>query len=227
MSAESPFLEAPRWPQQAGRRLRISLLLSTICVTTVVMVLRFPVVEQTGPVAEMLVRILLEEAAPAVAPTVTEHVEEAVADESTVSPALATGNLTSGEATETRDWHAMIPDAAQAALDNAPRAYEVNPVFAEQRRHAAVQFRPGKAPRRTPVWENVEKDAMGRSVLWSGDCYRVIDDPNVGSREAFETFGQYITHCMNWKDSPKELPWVSEIRSRRASQARSGPRAAE
>lgn len=203
--------------------MRVSLLLSTICVTTVVMVLRFPVVEQSAPVAELLLQILVDEVASTVTQSATVPVKEPTVDQSMPSPPLQRGSAVDDERAQPQDWRAMIPNAAREALENAPPQYSLNPVFDEKRRHAAVQFAPSTATPATPIWENVEKDAMGRSVLWSGDCYRVIDDPNAGSREAFETFGQYIIMCMNWKDSPKQLPWVSEIRNRRAGLALSAP----
>ena len=119
------------------------------------------------------------------------------------------------------DWYALLPDAADAVLE-AP-SYSVNPGFEERRRNAARQFRPSEAPVERPIWEGVEKDSMGRSILVSGDCYRVIDDPNVGSRDAFLTFGQYMAVCSEKERGAALLPWVEEIKSRRAARARSSP----
>lgn len=227
MYQELQIAESPQWSAQAGRRLRVSLLLSVICISTVLSVLRFPVVGQTLSFTELVVKIIWEESAFAEPRAEKPIVDEPAADEAARSEAPRSADTPSDAALARPDWYASIRDAAKAALDNAPRTYSVNPVFDEKRRKAARQYYASRAPVQLPTWENVEKDQLGRSLLWSGDCYRVVGDPNVGSREAFETFGQYITYCMNWKESPQELPWVSEIRNRRASLARSVPPAAE
>ena len=121
----------------------------------------------------------------------------------------------------------MIPDAAKTLVNTLPREYSVNPNFGEKRRAAAEQFRPSRAPVDRPIWENLEKDAMGRTLLVSGDCYKVIDDPNVGNRDTFLVFGQYISSCAFYKRPPQELGFVSEIRDRRAGRVRYGHPAVE
>ena len=50
------------------------------------------------------------------------------------------------------------------------------------------------------------------SVLRNGNCFKVLDDPNVGSREAFEAFGQFMVQCTHQQRNPKSLPWVAAIR---------------
>lgn len=196
------------------------------------LVLKLPVAGQAGPVTRILVQILIDE---------VEAIMEAdedlppqanpQIDTRSVSPAPAPGSedavKQTGSTVRAGDWYALIPQAAGAAVDKAAQVVSVNPSFDEKRRYAAVKFAASKAPHARPIWENVEKDALGRPVLWSGDCYRVLDDPNAGSRDAFETFGQYIATCIAASDAPQELPWVSEIRNRRASPARSVHRAAE
>jgi len=229
MYADSFYLGVPDWSRQAERRLLVSCAMSAFCIATIVLVLQFPVAEQSRPFAELLVQILVEE----VKPAIPDPVEESAIDEQAVDePVQAESALPSGEdmaedQRPSRDWHADISDSVSATLDNVPRQYSVNPVFDEKRRQAREKFAPSRAPREVPIWENVEKDTLGRTVLWSGDCYRILDDPNVGSREAFETFGQFMVSCLAKSDSPKLLPWVNEIQSRRASQARYGRPAAE
>lgn len=225
--------ESPQWSGQVERRLRVSLLLSSACIAAMLLVLRFPVAEQAGPVTELFVRILMDEVEPAEiepvehVPIQDEPLEETAVDE---PPRIAVPAAALPEPTDSRqptDWYALIPESAKAAADRAAKVVSVNPAFDERRRLAAIKFAPSKAPQVTPIWENVEKDTMGRTILRSGDCYRVINDPNAGSREAFETFGQYIAMCSKASEAPRELPWVSEIRSRRASRVRSLPPAAE
>ena len=229
MYAEVVFHEKPDWSQRSGRRLAVSFLPATLIVAGALAVLRLPVVEQTQPLAELWVRILVNDVVEAVqAPLVEEpapQLDEAVVPEP-VAPPLPAEPLT-GEAREPTDWYLQIPEAAKAANDARPRVYSVNPGFDEKRRKAAEQFRPSQAPVQRPIWENVERDTLGRTILVSGDCYRVIDDPNVGSREAFLTFGQYMTSCTYSRRRPQKLPFVDEIRSRRAARARSAPPSAE
>ncbi len=229
MYADSFQLGVPDWSGQAQRRLLVSCAMSAFCIATVVLVLQFPVAGKTRPFTELLVQILVEE----VAPDVPEPAEEPdVDDKGPVEASQPRSTAGAQEEAETsprsyRDWYADIPDAVTSTLDNAPREYSINPAFDERQRRAREKFPPSEAPRKVPVWENVEKDALGRSVLWAGDCYRVLDDPNVGNRDAFETFGQYMVSCLASSDAPRELPWVKEIQSRRAGQARYGRPAAE
>ncbi len=229
MYAYSFQFGTPDWSGQAQRRLLVSCAMSAFCIVTVLLVLRFPVAERSQPLSELLVRILVEEVRPDLADAAEERLTEERVPEQRVQPDGATDEHQEPvkSPTRSRDWYAQIPEAVSSALDDLPRQYSVNPVFDEKRRRAAEKFPPGKAPREVPIWENVEKDTLGRTVLWSGDCYRVLDDPNVGSREAFETFGQYMVSCLASSDAPEELPWVREIKSRRASQARYGRQAAE
>ncbi len=229
MYADSFQLGAPGWSAQSQRRLFVSCVMSAFCIATVVLVLRFPVAEQSRPFTELLVQILAEEVKPDVPPqtdarTAEQSIEPAA--EPAESPQEAQQEAAENPALS-RDWYALIPEAVSSTLDSVPRQYSINPVFDEKRRLAATKFRPSNAPRKTPIWENVEKDALGRTLLWAGDCYRVLDDPNVGNRDAYEIFGQYMVTCLASSDTPKLLPWVKEIQSRRANQARYGRPAAE
>lgn len=114
-----------------------------------------------------------------------------------------------------RDWYAEMDKVIADVVAGEQQTYSLNPVFDAQRRDAAEQFRPSRAPVEKPIWENVATDQLGRKILVHGDCHRVIDDPNVGSNEIFRTFGQFIVFCGNYKRPPQELPWVDEIRDRR------------
>ena len=146
MYADVVFHEDPHWSQRPGRRLALNFLPATIIVLGVLASLRMPLIEQSLPMTELIVRILVDEVAQVV---------------------------------------------------------ESPPV--EQ-----------------PIREHVERDTMGRALLRSGDCYRVIDDPNVGSRDAFLTFGQFMVFCDKFAGTPEELAFVKEIQNRRAGQARYG-----
>ena len=65
-----------------------------------------------------------------------------------------------------------------------------------------------------PIWENTEKDQVGRTLLWHGDCFRVIYDPNVVNQFVFENFSQFIVFCQYQKRLPQQLPWVPEVVAR-------------
>jgi len=228
MYADAIFDEEPVWSRHPGRRLALNFLPASLIIMSVLMALRLPVIEQTQPLAELFVRILVNDIEiVAESPFVEESPDEPVRPTGAASMPPPPATPVTTEPRNPVDWSVQIPDAARTLLDGLPKEYSVNPDFDEKRRVAAEQFAPSQAPVERPIWENVEKDTMGRTVLVSGDCYRVINDPNVGSREAFLTFGQYITQCAFYKRPPQELGFVSEIRNRRAGQARYGHPAAE
>ena len=229
MYADVVFHEKPDWSQRAGRRLVISFLPATLIIAGALALLRLPVVEQAQPLAELFVRILVNDVEEIVRESFAEQAVTEVTESSepvAETPPMRVQPLAEEERVPT-DWFLQVPAAARDALDNRPRTYSVNPGFEVKRKAAAEQFRPSEAPVERPIWENVEKDTLGRTVLVSGDCYRVINDPNVGSREAFLTFGQYITSCAYYKRPPQKLAFVDEIKDRRAAQARYAPRSAE
>ena len=117
---------------------------------------------------------------------------------------------------QTIDWQQQMEQAVRDVVDEFDRVYSVNPRFESKRREAAAQFRPSLMERKRPIWENVEKDMLGRTVLWHKNCYRVLDDPNVGSRETFLMFTQYLVSCIYRSEPYVEPNWVAEIRSRYA-----------
>ncbi len=227
MYADAVFHEQPDWSRQPGRRLALNFLPSTLIVIAVLMLLRLPVAERSLPLTELVVRILISDAEDvATPPTAEEQPPQPVP----VAPSAETGVAEEPVPVDVRpatDWYARIPDAARAVAEERPQEYSINPVMDERRRRAAEQFAPRRAPVARPIWENVERDVMGRTLLRSGDCYRVLDDPNVGSRDAFLTFGQFIASCERHSGSPQMLPWVSEMQDRREGQARYGHPAAE
>lgn len=229
MYADAFFHEDPIWSQRSGRRLALNFLPATIIVLGALAALRLPVIEQSLPMTELIVRILVDEVeqvteSPSVEPVPQPDESRPDSVETTEMP-VPEPVVT--ELSGSPDWYALVPEAARATLDSGPREYSVNPGFDEKRRQAAEQFAPSQAPVERPIWENVEKDTMGRTLLRSGNCYMVLDDPNVGRRETFLTFGQYIVTCDYVPDRPRELPWVSELQNRRAGQARYGRPVAE
>jgi hypothetical protein len=114
------------------------------------------------------------------------------------------------------DWYAALDHTAIQSAEQAGKSPSMSPQFDELRLVARERYRKSEAPVKKPIWENVEKDQMGRTVLRSGDCYRVLDDPSVANRWAQEHFTQYILFCGSGKQLPKELPFVADIVARYA-----------
>ena len=83
---------------------------------------------------------------------------------------------------------------------------------AEFRSHRRLAY----APVKKEIWDNVEKDQMGRTILRAGDCFRVLDDPSVANQWLQENFTQYMIFCSNGKTIPKALPFVAEVVERYA-----------
>ena len=227
MYADAVFHEQPDWSSRPGRRLALNFLPSTLIVAAVLLTLRLPVVEQSLPLTELVVRILANAVEEVAEPPVEEEPVVEPSSEAPVADVPPVPDVAMEDARKPIDWNAAIIEAVRAGYDGLPRQYSVNPGMDERRRQAATQFAPSRAPVKRPIWENVEKDTLGRSVLRSGNCIRVIDDPNAGSREAFETFGQFIATCTAQSKNPQLLPWVHEIKRRQEPLARYGPLAVE
>ena len=215
----SELATRPNWQRGTRTRLLASLAIAALLITTFIVMTTFAPDEE--PVAELEVTLTApsvdeppkpppEELEPLV---VEETPRELPALADLVEPVVPHAPPDEPEPVA-RDWYAAMEEAAATVVEGQ-RTYSVNPAFAARRRAAAEQFRPSRAPVEKPIWENVERDQLGRRILVHGDCQRVIDDPNVGSNEFFRTFGQYIVSCSNYRRPGKELPWVEEIRDRR------------
>jgi hypothetical protein len=112
------------------------------------------------------------------------------------------------------DWYAELERVSAEIAAQAAEPNSVNPHFEELRRVARLRYgKPQNDPPR-PIWENVETDYLGRTILRDGDCFRIIDDPAVGNRYVFENFQQYMVYCTYQPSKPRDLPWVKEIQSR-------------
>ncbi|MDJ0906268.1 MAG: hypothetical protein QNI96_09640 [Woeseiaceae bacterium] len=210
----------PDWQRGTRTRLIASLAIAGFAIVTFIITTEFtaddkpidelevtlvapPEVEAPRPPVELLEPLIVEDT-PRELPELAEIAESTVPDDPPDEPAPAAP-----------DWYAEMDEVVAAVVAEGQKTWSVNPVFDARRRAAAEQFRPSRAPVKKPIWENVERDQLGRRVLVHGDCQRVIDDPNVGSNEFFRIFGQYIVTCSNYKYVPQELPWVDEVRDRR------------
>jgi hypothetical protein len=228
MYADAVILEQPDWSRRPGRRLVFNLLPASLIVVGALLIVRLPVIEQSLPVTELIVRILVDDVAQVVeSPFVEDVVMPEPTPEAASEAVVETIEPATSETQVPTDWYAKIPEAVEAYETSKPREYHINPAFEERRRQAAEQFYPSRAPVERPIWENVEKDTLGRTILVSGNCHRVIDDPNVGSREKFLTFDQFFVFCSNPRRKPQKLGFVDEVKNRREGQVRYGHPAAE
>lgn len=158
------------------------------------------------------IRVLLEEKAepeappditPDTAPTIesgdvtkeatTPVAPEAPAEEKEVAVTSVTTPTSDDARVPTRsEWLGYLDFADEWAeptedfrtLNGPPAGLEA----AKERYYAAELTDP-------PIWGNVEEDQMGRKILRSGDCYRVIEDNNPMRIDIFETFTRHLVFC--------------------------------
>ncbi len=212
------LLATPHWNDGREQRLFVSMLLATFIVAGVLSVIRVPAMPVWSPVVELLVRIVQEQpaaetAAPQTLPPMATSRPDA--GERVVEPRPTTGREALEERQPETDWAAAGDQAVQEYLDSQIETYGYfNPDLADKRRRLAERYQPRTQAAPQPIWENIEIDTLGRSVLRSGNCFKVLDDPNVGSREAFEAYGQYMVQCTYQRRYPGDLPWVADIRQR-------------
>ena len=188
------------------------MLLAALSVAGLLAVLRLPTAIDVVPPTRILVDILEPEASSTAEPEAVEVPETVVEVPQTVEPdpgVRATEPAT--EDPELVDWEALMEHGVVTAIDALNRADSVNPQFEEKRRQAAVRFRPSLAEPPRPIWENVEKDMYGRTLLWHKNCYRVLDDSNVGSRETFLTFTQYMVFCLGAEEDTIDVSGIEML----------------
>ncbi len=166
-------------------------------------------------------RLLVDTVPPAAEPAVPEELAEpeAVVDPiepvELVEPAELAAVVEPAESQVT-DWYADAESAVQEAVTTANHVDSMHAAFDQKRRQAAINFRASQAPVKKPIWENVETDNIGRKILVSGDCYRVLEDPRATYYEIQRQLGQYITFCYANNQKPMNVAWVADIRERYA-----------
>ena len=211
---------SPPWNDGVEQRLLVSMLLASLLVAGALSLIRMPSVPAWSPMVELIVRIV--QVAPAALPEPQALVSPEPVLEPTQEQALTEESApTMGRDVleENRrgvewgiDWDAAREQAVQEYVDSQEETYGYfKPELAEKRRSLSERYQPRTRPLPKPIWENVEIDTLGRSVLRDGNCFKVLDDPNVGSREAFEMFGQFIAVCTWQPHIYKPLPWVADI----------------
>ncbi|MDX1515298.1 MAG: hypothetical protein R3288_00585 [Woeseiaceae bacterium] len=209
----------PAWTDGREQRLALSMLLATLVVTTLLVLLRMPVLPDLMPLTEVFVRLVREEPrdAPRSEPRDDPRAEPEPQREAVDTPAAdgrAAEHQPAADAPAAIDWTTASQAAIERYLDALDNPPSVNPVLDAKRRAFEGRYQPPGADRNRPIWENAETDQLGRTVLRSGNCWKVIADPNVTRQYQFREFDQYIVHCAYYKRPPQLLPWVAEIRER-------------
>lgn len=203
------------WNDGRDQRLMISMLFATAIVAALLSVVRMPVAPDLAPITEMLVKLIREspQTKPAERPRETPP-PDVPAEERSIQPASDAAPPRDIAPAPTNDWEAVSQAAISDHLDALAAPPSPNPVLDAKRRAFGDRYQPPTREPPRPIWENAEPDQLGRTVLRSGDCYRVIADPNVGSQDKFHMFDKHIVMCTFYRRLPQELPWVAEIRER-------------
>lgn len=216
------FSDRPVWQQQVRRRLAVCMGLAVLLLTTVFMSVKFsplPVLQDTRIELQLVADIeppAAEPAEPAEAADLVEPAAVAEPDE----PVETVEQLESTELVEVfepagpqvTDWYAAMERAVLETVAAAHHVDSMHVAFDEKRRLAAINFRASRAPVKKPIWENVEIDQMGRKILVSGDCYRVLEDWRVTYWDIHRDLGQYITYCNANFEAVIDVAWVEDIR---------------
>jgi hypothetical protein len=221
----------PDWQADSEKRLRVSLLFAALFVAGLLSLFRLPAPIPLAPLFELVVDIVqprqLPEAPPLADPPIAEPLPvpaQALPQPSPVDTAepqadpFAAPEATAPDPAGTAppDWEVLRDEAVIAAIDAAEKTVSINPTLDAARREARVRFRASLAPGQEHIWDNVEKDQLGRTILRDGNCFHVLSDPSAVNREVFETFDQYTVYCefSFGKRKGRELPWVEELRQR-------------
>jgi len=227
-------LQGRNWSELVQRRLSRSMALSVVLLAALLSLVRFQVGTLDLPAERKPMEVLLpaqperqlpELTVPDEADSLEAETEVPEASETPLEPAATeVAEIVPQESAEAADhegsegievdWYAELERVSAEIAAQEAEPYSVNPHFEELRRVARLRYgKPQNDPPR-PIWENVETDYLGRTILRDGDCFRIIDDPAVGNRYVFENFQQYMVYCTYQPSKPRDLPWVKEIQSR-------------
>ena len=214
MSAAISILSGrPAWQRHSRNRLTVAMLLATVFIAAFIGLVRF--VTDIEPPFELEIQ-LLHETTPVIEDPPLAAEPEEIAQIPVLPLVRLAAPVISPEEQPSRDWYALTDAAVKATIEDYSKTYSIHPQLDRKRSEAAVKFAPSRAPIKKPIWENVEIDQLGRKILVSGNCHRVLDDPSAANNDIFRTFQQHIVYCTYQKSVPKNLPWVDEIRDRHA-----------
>ncbi|MGI9202027.1 MAG: hypothetical protein ACR2QL_13270 [Woeseiaceae bacterium] len=204
--------DRPTWQQQVRPRLAVSMVLATLLVAIVLLLLKIP---QPAPKdsVEIDVRLLEQETAEQDNALIEEIiVAETLRPESRATEDVVADVVPESDPAQSVDWQEQISTAAEATVAASHSDASLHPGIAEAKRLAAINFAPSRAPVKRPIWENVEQDQMGRTVLRNGDCYRVLDDWRATYQDIQRDLGQYIMYCDGAEEVVIDVKWVEDIR---------------
>ena len=218
-----------KWQGSPRRRLAFCMLLAALLVAGALSTLRYPIAETPLNLVDLLVQIVDVEPVkpeqvaeiappePIPEPLVPPEIAEPLPEPQPQAEPEQEGVAEDVDDPEPwTDWQKIGVEVVKEIVESEAKTINVNPVFDEKRAVAAVRFRPSEAPEKKEIWDNVEKDYLGRTILRDGDCYRVLDDPSAVYRDVFENFTQFMTFCEGGGSGGVELPWVAEVREQHA-----------
>ncbi len=217
LTLQQTFSDQPVWQQQVRPRLTVCMGISVALLAAVLLPLKFaplPVLKNSMIELRLLADIEQSAAAPEAVVEPFEPLEPIDPVEFVAPPAMA--EVVEPIEPQITDWYAEAVSAAKETVATAHHVDSMHAAFDEKRRQAAINFPASQASFKKPIWENVETDQMGRKVLVSGDCYRVLEDWRATYYEIHQTFGQFITHCNVSNEYPMDVAWVGDIRKRYA-----------
>lgn len=157
------------------------------------------------------VQLVAEIEAPAAEPEVVIEPMELIEPAEPAVPTVLADIVEVAEPQAT-DWYADVTTVVKDAMTTANHIDSMHAAFDEKRRFAAINFPATEILRKKPIWENVETDQMGRKILVSGDCYRVLEDWRATYHEIQQSMGQYMVYCNASDDFPMDVAWVDDVR---------------
>jgi hypothetical protein len=214
---QQTVLDRPLWQQQVRKRLAVNMGIAVLLLAALLLLVKFSPLPELQ-LKKIELRLLADTEPAAAEPAEPEDLVEPEAIVEAVE-AIETSEPTEVIAPaepQVTDWYSEVESAVQETVATANHVDSMHAAFDEKRRQAAINFRPSQAPVKKPIWENVETDNIGRKILVSGDCYRVLEDPRATYYEIQRQLGQYITYCNANDAKPMDVAWVEDIRERYA-----------
>jgi hypothetical protein len=214
---QQTVLDRPLWQQQVRKRLAVNMGIAVLLLAALLLLVKFSPLPELQ-LKKIELRLLADTEPAAAEPAEPEDLVEPEAIVEAVE-AIETSEPTEVIAPaepQVTDWYSEVESAVQETVTTANHVDSMHAAFDEKRRQAAINFRPSQAVIKKPIWENVETDNIGRTILVSGDCYRVLEDWRVTYHEIQRDFGQFITYCNANMEIPMNVAWVADIRERYA-----------
>jgi hypothetical protein len=220
MNSMAALQHYPEWrPTRSNKPLAVSLLLSTAIIALILSVIQVPrwdlLTGANSVTMELEIIDRTNQNIPASKPLPAQVAEEFTDEQSIDEPPVdsSADNARSDESVPdvSVEWYSVLDVVVDNISSETSKPPSLSPGLDELRQVAKIRYAPVADFGPKPVWDNVEKDQMGRTILRFGDCYRVLEDWRVTNRWAQENFGQYFVYCESHEKIPKELPFVAQI----------------